>query len=189
MRVLWTLAELRLTFDHVPVAWDDPGLKSADFLALNPAGAIPTLVDGDFAIGESLAINLYLARAYGAETDLELRDLATEANAWRWSLWAQGHLEPWVQRDVRLADRLSGIGSVAAAMASEALRLLERRLADTTWLSGTAFGVADLNVAAVLSPSRAAVLRLGPATSAWLGRCYSRPAAVDTRRRYSLTPD
>jgi len=42
MRVLWMAAELGLDYEHDPIAFDDPALKSAAFLALNPAGAIPT---------------------------------------------------------------------------------------------------------------------------------------------------
>jgi glutathione S-transferase len=45
MRVLWMAAELDLEFEHDPVAFDDPWLKSDEFLQLNPAGAIPTIED------------------------------------------------------------------------------------------------------------------------------------------------
>ena len=41
MRTLWMAGELGLEFEHDPVAFDDPQLKSSDFLRLNPAGAIP----------------------------------------------------------------------------------------------------------------------------------------------------
>ncbi|HTX49653.1 MAG TPA: glutathione S-transferase N-terminal domain-containing protein, partial [Caulobacteraceae bacterium] len=58
MRVLWMATELGLDFEHDPIAFDDPRLKSPPFLALNPAGAIPTIEDDGFALAESLAINL-----------------------------------------------------------------------------------------------------------------------------------
>src|SRR5689334_19631901 len=111
MRVLWTLAELGLDFEHIPLAWDDPALKSPQFLALNPAGAVPVLVDDGVAVAESLAINLYLTRRYGA--GLYPDDDPGEAQVLRWTLWAQGQLEPWVQQDARLAG-------LRAAMAAEA---------------------------------------------------------------------
>lgn len=66
LRVLWMAAELGLEYEHVPLAFDDPALKQPAFLRINPAGAIPAIVDDGFALSESLAINLYLAKRSGA---------------------------------------------------------------------------------------------------------------------------
>src|SRR5258708_34641103 len=85
MRVLWMAAELGLEFEHDPVAFDDPRLKSEAFLRLNPAGAIPTIEDDGFALSESLAINLYLAKRHDLG-GLYPAALADEAHVWRWSL-------------------------------------------------------------------------------------------------------
>jgi glutathione S-transferase len=177
MRVLWMATEVGVDFQHDPIAFDDPRLKSDAFLRLNPAGAIPTIEDDSFALSESLAINLYLAKRY-ALGSLYPISLEGEAEAWRWSLWAQGQLEPWLMRDALLAD-------LRAAIAA-ALTVLERALADRIWLIGGSFTVADLNVAAVLSPSRAEHLDLAPypSVAAWLARCYARPAALATRARF-----
>lgn len=191
MRVLWMAAELDLEFEHIPIEWNDPGLKAPDFLALNPSGAIPTLVDRGFALSESMAINLYLAKAYGGRGAAALypATAAGEAECWRWSLWAQGHLEPWVQKDALLADLRAAIGDRASAMVDASLSSIERHLADRDWLVGKHFSVADLNVAGVLSPSRASQLDFAryPAAADWLARCYARPAAVATRQRYSAS--
>ena len=66
MRTLWVAAELGLDYSHVPLAFDDPALKSPEFRRVNPAGAVPAIVDDGFALSESLAINLYLAKKYGS---------------------------------------------------------------------------------------------------------------------------
>ena len=188
MRVLWLATELDLQFEHVPYEFDDPVLKTPDFLRLNPAGTIPTIVDGTFALSESLAINLYLAKKHQRPgvPNLYGSSVQEEADIWRWSLWAQAHLEPWVQKDLLLADLIAAIGNRASAMIDRSLAVLERALAHDAWLVGSRFTVADLNVAGVLSPSRSVSLDLTryPNVSAWLNRCYARAAAVAARRRF-----
>jgi glutathione S-transferase len=62
MRVLWMANELGLDYRHVAYEFNDPAIKQPEFLKLNVAGTIPTIVDGSFALSESLAINMYLAR-------------------------------------------------------------------------------------------------------------------------------
>ena len=188
MRVLWMATELRLEYTHVPLEFDDPALKRPEFLALNPAGAIPTLVDDGFCLSESLAINLYLAKKFHTRGPAHLYPSTPqgEADAWRWSLWAQGHLEPWLQKDLRLASLIEAIGERARDMIEAALAVLDGTLARQAWLLGEHFTVGDLNVAAVLSPSRSQQLDLRDYghVASWLRHCYSRPAAMAARRRF-----
>ncbi len=187
-RVLWTAEELGLDYVHVPYAFDDTILKSPGFLAINSAGAIPAIDDDGVRVAESMAINLYLAKRYGSggEPPLYPATPQGEADVWRWSLWAQAHLEPWVQKDALLADLLAAMGDHRDALIAKGLDLLNGSLAGRTWLLGEDFTVADLNVAAVLSPSRAASLDLAAFGDVrrWLDRCYSRPAALATRTRF-----
>jgi glutathione S-transferase len=115
LRVLWAAAELGVSFEHVPLSFDDPALKQADFLRINPSGAIPAIVDDGFALSESLAINLYLATKYGSGGDSPLypADLRDEAEIWRWTLWAQVHLATRPEQYVRLANLRQAIGTHA----------------------------------------------------------------------------
>ena len=186
--MLWAAAELGVDYEHVPLEADDPALKQADYLRINPSGTVPAIVDDGFALTESLAINLYLAKKYGSGGDAPLypADPREEAEIWRWTLWAQVHLEPWVQQDARLADLRQAMGTHARTAANAALAVLNVRLAERAWLAADHFTIGDLNVAAVLSPSRTRLLDLGalPRVEAWLLRCYGRPAAVATRRRF-----
>jgi glutathione S-transferase len=192
MRILWTAAELGLDYEHVPLGFDDPQLKSEAFRRVNPAGAIPAIVDDGFALSESLAINLYLTKKYGSggAEPLYPSTIEAEAEVWRWTLWAQGHLEPWVQRDALLADLIAAIGDKGRAIVERSLSLLETSLDERRWLIADHFTVADLNVAAVLSPTRAAKIDLArfPKVRDWLGRCYARPAAVAARARFQNFP-
>src|SRR3978361_1722051 len=130
MRTLWAATELNLAYEHLPLSWDDPKLNSTDFLRLNPAGSIPTVVDEGVAIAESMAINLYLAKKYGRGAPLYLYpvSLAEEAHAWRWGLWAQGHLEPWVQRDVEMLALRHDNPEAWSAVVRRSLETLGRAL-------------------------------------------------------------
>jgi len=127
----------------------------------------------------------YLAKRHGLGR-LYPTALEDEARVWRWSLWAQGQLEPWVMRDVRLSELRGGVAERATAEIDRSLTTLNRALGDRSWLVGEDFTVADLNVAGVLSPSRAQHLDLAPHpnVAAWLARCYGRPAALATRARF-----
>ena len=186
MRTLWMAEELGLTYEHRPLAWDDPSLKTAEFLKLNSAGAIPAIVDDGFALSESMAINLYLAKTYGGG-GLYPASTQQEAECWKWSLWAQAHLEPWLQRDERVLRVRNLAPDGWQALAHTALSTLERELSKQGWLVGEAFTVADLNVAGVLSPSRAGTINLAPYPQVrdWLARCYARPAAQAVRSRFA----
>jgi glutathione S-transferase len=189
IRTLWAAEELGLTYEHRPLKWDDPQLKSPSFLALNPAGTIPTIVDDGYAVAESLAINLYLAKKYGAcgPSPLYPATLQGEAEVWKWSLWAQAHLEPWVQRDTLLTDLLRAMETASEPTIERGLTLLNQALGERVWLAGDHFSVADLNVAAVLSPSRVARLKMQgfDHLRRWLDSCYGRPAARAVRRRFA----
>ncbi len=56
-RALWIVHELGIPFEHVAMEMKD--LKGAEYLKINPNGKVPALVDGDFKLFESMAINLY----------------------------------------------------------------------------------------------------------------------------------
>ena len=199
-RVLWMLAELGVPFEHVPIAWDDPFLKSPDFLRINPAGRIPAIVDDGMALSESLAINLYLAKRYGAAglQGLYPQTPQDEAQTWSWMLWTMFDLESSLdvirrhRAEIYLpaAERQPAIADEAARRLAPGLALLDGVLAKAPWLVGDRFSVADLNVAAVLSPSRTSLIEMNPypALRGWLERCYARPACQAARRGLQTAP-
>ena len=59
--VHWLLLELDVPHELVLLDFDTRQQKSADYLALNPAGVVPTLVMGDQVLTEAAAIALQLA--------------------------------------------------------------------------------------------------------------------------------
>ena len=190
-RPLWLLEELGLPFEHVPLDFHGPDLKSPEYLALNPNGRIPTLVDGDLVLWESMAINLYLASRYGRDAGLWPDGPAGEGLAYQWSFWVITEVEaallsllfhrrllPEPERDAEKAARNQGILKRPCATLNAALQ-------DRDWLADERFTVADLNVAAVLAWAKPARFDLTPwpRLQHWLGACLERPAVRRARHR------
>src|SRR5262249_38818403 len=64
-------------------------LRSDGYAALNPNAMVPTLVDGDFKLWESNAINVYLASRQ--PTRLYPADARARADVLRWLCWELAH--------------------------------------------------------------------------------------------------
>ncbi|MFZ0984452.1 MAG: glutathione S-transferase N-terminal domain-containing protein, partial [Pseudolabrys sp.] len=63
-RALWMANELGLDYEHLPIEIGAAGARSPEFLAINPNGRLPFIVDNGFVLFESLAITLYLAKKH-----------------------------------------------------------------------------------------------------------------------------
>ncbi len=91
MRCLWMLEEVGQPYQLVDKSLRADDLHSADYLKLNPNARIPTLVDGDVVLWESMAINLYLAQKYPGP--MHCADAAVLGHAAQWSFWAMLEVE------------------------------------------------------------------------------------------------
>lgn len=200
VRPLWVATELGLAFEHVQTDYRAGTTRTPDFLALNPNGHIPVIVDhrpeGDVTVWESMACALYIARHHGRPDGLNLVPATPreDAEALRWSFWTVTELEkdaltvlmhrlamPVEQRKPELAD-------AAESRLKVPLRVLEQHLAQQlargeSHLAAARFTVADLCVASVLLWVRAAreLMAQFPLVSAWLQQCLSRPAYESLR--------
>lgn len=76
--VQWYLEELNVPYEFVTLDFQTGEHRQPTFLAINPIGKVPAIVDGDFALWESGAILLYLAEKYGNVTTLESRSLLNQ---------------------------------------------------------------------------------------------------------------
>jgi glutathione S-transferase len=181
-RALWVAEELGIAYEHLPIEIGDAGARAPEYLALNPNGRLPVIVDGGFALSESLAITLYLAKKYGSGT-LYPTTLEGEAKAWQWSFWAISEVDRgvniWSLHAVRLApaERNAALREEALKVITPPFKVLDAALAKDLYLLGNAFTVADLNVAAVISRAIDMDLAAWPHVKDWLTRCLDRPAA------------
>lgn len=181
-RALWAAAELGLDYQHLPIEIGEAGARTPEFLALNPNGRLPLIVDDGFVLFESLAITLYLAKkhSYGRLYPANLQD---EALAWQWSFWAISEVDRgvniWSLHAVRLppAERDAHKRDEALKVLAAPFQVLDAAVAGRPYLLGDDFTVADLNVAAVISRAVDMDLSAVPNLKTWLVRCLDRPAA------------
>ena len=181
-RALWMAKELGLDYEHDPVEIGDAGARAPEFLAINPNGRLPVIVDGGFVLFESLAITLYLAKKHSPGR-LYPGTLEGEARAWQWSLWAVTEVDRgvniWSLHAVRLPPDEQDLAkrSEALKVLVAPFKVLDAAVSKQPYLLGDEFTVADLNVAAVISRAIEMDLRAVPNLKAWLTRCLERPAA------------
>jgi len=185
-RALWMALELGIDYEHLPIEIGDAGARSPEFLAINPNGRLPVIVDDGFVLFESLAITLYLAKKHSAGR-LYPATLEGEAKAWQWSFWAIAEVDRgvniWSLHAVRLppAERNAALREEALKIIAAPFQVLDAALAKiphkSPYLLGSDFTVADLNVAAVISRAVDMDLSHLPNLKDWLTRCLDRPAA------------
>jgi glutathione S-transferase len=181
-RPIWMAEELGLEYEHFPIEIGDAGARTPEFLAINPNGRLPAVVDGDTVLVESLAITLYLAKKHAFGTLYPSR-LGDEAKVWQWTMWALTEVDRgvniWSLHAVRLpeAERDAAKREEALQVLKAPFKVLDEAVSKQPYLIGDTFTVADLNVAAVISRSVDMDLSAVPHLKAWLHRCLDRPAA------------
>ena len=186
-RCSWMLNEIGVEHRREPISFRPGAPKPPEFLALNPNGKCPTLVDGDIVLFESLAINLYLAKKYGDL--LGPRSLEEDAVMTQWSFWVATEIEKplLLTSAVRYLfeprDPSGDEAEITLQKLSRPWAVLDAHLKDREFIVGDRFTVADLNVAAVMHfiPIAGIDISPWPAMQRWLEACLSRPGAVDTR--------
>jgi glutathione S-transferase len=97
LRVRAVAAELGIDFELIEVDLRGGDNRSADFLSINPNGKVPVLVDDDFVVWESRAINSYLA-SKKPERGLHPDDPKSRATVDQWLYWQAIHLGPAMQK-------------------------------------------------------------------------------------------
>jgi len=180
IRSLWAIEETGVAYEHVPTHYFNDS-KTKGYQAINPNGRIPALDDGETTLFESMAINLYLTKHYAPA--LYPAEALGEAKAIQWSVWAISEIEP-LQMQIVVQKFFTGgnpdqaVIDAATESLGRPLAVLERHLADSDYLVGSEFCVADLNLAGVMLLMKSIGFDFGqfPKVDDWLSRCWSREA-------------
>ncbi len=153
-KVLWCLAELGLAYDRIDAGMQFGRNGEPEYLAMNPNGRIPTLVDGDFVLWESNSIMRYLCLAYGAGSPIYPQAPKRRCAVDRWLDWTLSTVQPvdrpvfWAlvrtpleQRDMAAIQR--DVDAEAAVW-----RIADRQLATRRYIEGDEFTIADIALGA-----------------------------------------
>ena len=186
-KVLWCLSELDLTYERIDAGMQHGRNREADYLAMNPNGRIPTLVDGDYVLWESNSIMRYLCMAYGQVSPIYPHDPKGRAAVDRWLDWTLSTLQPvdrpvfWALVRTPVAQRDMAAIQRDADAATEVWRIVDRQLATRRYIEGEKFTLADiaigafarrwLGVAGIIRPEL-------PELNRWFAQFADRPGFV-----------
>jgi glutathione S-transferase len=149
---------LKIPLDLELVDLSKGAQQAPAYLAINPTGRTPTLIDGDFTLWESNAILQYLAEK--TSNSLCPKDAKSRADIGRWQFWQNAHWSaeacaPLIfQRLVKKFLNLGPPDEASVARGTECFnkeaKMLDAHLAKQKYLVGDALTVADFAVAAPL---------------------------------------
>ena len=146
-KVLWCCDELGLVYEREDYGRGFGNNHEPAYLALNPNGRVPTIVDDGFVLWESNAIVRYLCAKHGIGT-LCPPELQRRADMERWMDWQQTTLRP---RFHALSDALKNTDPPGDAALEElkkavddAWKILDAQLAGQPFIAGDNLTMADI---------------------------------------------
>lgn len=153
-RVYWTLEEASVAYERQPLNMQAKEHRAEAYLKINPNGKVPCIIDGDFVLWESMAINWYLAEKY--KPTLLGKTPEEKGLVNQWSYWAILELQkPLV--DILIQTMFVPEDKKDHALLSKAkqdilpfMRTLDQGLAHKKYLVANDFTLADLNAASVV---------------------------------------
>jgi glutathione S-transferase len=189
-RVVWLLEEMGLPYRLRPVDMLAGVENDPEFLAINPAGFIPAIQDGDVTMVESIAIMEYLMARYGptplapAPHDPAFPAYQQFLHLGEAGLAASIFFVVGARNFAPETERQNWSAGQALDVFESRLGLVTRRLARSPYLAGERFTAADISVTYALElAKRAGGVTLGEAERAYVARTSARDAykrAMDT---------
>ena len=197
MRVHWMLHELGLDYEPKLIGSRTGATTTAEFLALNPKGKIPVLVDDTLELTESVAIVTYLGDRYAPESGLIPAPYTVERARYNeWACFVQMELDAhtlYVMRKHR--DLAAEYGAAPAAVDTaiagfhRQVGVAERHLREHQHLVGESFSAADLLLVTCLDWAVAYEIELTQPLLQYRSRIRKRPAyRAAAELNFSISP-
>jgi glutathione S-transferase len=172
---LWLLEEL-----GVPYRMETVQMQAPAYVAVNPRGWVPMIVDGETKVTETPAICLYLADRYGAGVLAPALEDPARGPYMSWTVWATAVLEPASALDGHeIPPKHRGAWHFGFGKLERELEVLREALAagGDRWLLGERFTAADVMVGAVAGMRIfSGELPKHDWLVAYADRCQARPA-------------
>ena len=182
-KVLWCCDELGLDYDQTEIGGPFGGNREPDYLALNPNGRVPTIIDGDLVLWESNSIVRYLAATHDPggliPTEPGGRALVERWMDWELSTAVRPHATMMMQLIRTPPDKRDPeVIRTNLGLWSDAMKILDGQLAGNSFVAGERFSCADISLGT--SSYRWFNLDIErpdlPHLAAWYGRLGERPA-------------
>ncbi|HEY5757599.1 MAG TPA: glutathione S-transferase family protein [Steroidobacter sp.] len=184
IRARWALQELEIPFESVPIKLLEGDGQTPEYLAINPTGKVPALVDGDFVLTESVAIAVYLAEK-NPQKGLLPTDLKQRTQLNRWMLFVVTELEQPLWRIARNSflypeeKRQPADIEIAKGEFRTMAAVLEKHMRGREFLVGDRVSVGDFITAYTLDwGNEVGLLDECPTLLAYMKRMYDRPKAA-----------
>jgi glutathione S-transferase len=180
-KVVWLLEELGAPYKREDYGRQFNNTQDAAYLALNPNGKVPTLVDGDLAIWESNTILRYLAAKYGAGKFYPA-DPAARSQIERWMDWQLASLNAPYLGIFREAKKAPGERAASWDADTKELKaqleILDKGMGGKPWIAGAEMSVADFCLGPIIHRCLDFPLELPglDGLKAWRGKIAARPA-------------
>lgn len=192
-RVAWALEEAGAEYEFILVQLAKGEHKQPGFLSINPAGKIPTLVDGDLVLSESAAICTYIGDKFPQSGLVPpVTDLANRARYLQWCFFAMTELESplWTgEKHARLPKekQLPSLLETCRAEFDRAAAVLTQHLQGREYAIGEGFTAADIILARVLNWARVRGVTLNETLGSYADRMLARPAVARAAAKESAT--
>jgi len=183
-KVRLLLAVLDLPFEMVEIDMYDGEHKREPFLSLNPFGQMPAMEVDGFAIADSHACLVYLARKFDKSGQWLPSDAEGEAKVSEWLSKSANeiHQGPWMKRaKIRRPDAITLPDAEIDARCDHVLGIMDKHLTGRHWLALDHPTIADISCYGPISLLDISGYDTGrwPAVRAWMGRIAALPGAID----------
>jgi len=181
-RVHWVLREAGVEYEAVSIDLTKGQHKTAEFLAVNPYGKLPALVDRTETITESAAICTYIAENYPDRKLVPQQGSIARAHYYQWICFCIAEMEPqlWsIRKNMILYPKeqrsLQAI-RVGKQEYDNAVRILDMHLSDKQYVLGETFSAADIVVCYdLIWADTLKLLANYPVLTAYVDRLKQRP--------------